>query len=162
MSVAFGHGIDQIVAKLLVNKGVATDASLWETGSGSAWPAFYGQEPDDSDGTMDPMLNMMTVYETTPELDRKDLVTGHQPRRYGITIRIRGADNTAARVRADAIRLMLEEQCYKDTVTLEGRSYLVWSFPKVMVVPFGSEAPGSKRYLVNLNCLAVILPLPLT
>ena len=162
MSTKFLHGPDDIIAKVIWTRSLGTDPAPWEAyypGTGSdvpatTWPVFEGGEPGLPD-------NCITVYETTPQSDAKIMVTGEDQQHLGITIRIRGRTKALARQKAEDIRWDFNEQPKDQVVTLNGQQYLVQSVPKCSLVPVGRETPTSQRWLVNLNCLAVIIAYPI-
>lgn len=151
MSVAFQHGIDDIVQQLIINKGWGSLPPYVST----PWPVFAGGEPPEPD-------ELITVYETTPVSFGKVQIDGEQLQHYGFTIRIRGQTKAAARNKGETIRKGMNESVYRDTVTLDGISYVVLCVSKCSLVPFGTEASESKRWLVNLNCVGCILPQPIS
>lgn len=156
-------GPDDVVAKLLTDLSLVTDPTWWEThtvadrtDATNDWPVFVSDEPANPDGTV-------TVYETTPQLDPKLMPTGEQALHYGITVRVRAGGTTpkpTARAKAESIRVALDQTVLNANVTLNGSDYLVQSCPRAHLVPVGWETTTSRRYLVNLNCLFVILPRP--
>lgn len=159
-ATGFQVGVDDIIAQLLVNMGLGSSPAGWETGTGGDWPVQSGGEPPQPDETI-------TVYETTPVIFGKLQIDGDQLEHYGFTIRVRGSTKASARQKAADIREVLTKNVYHSTVTLTGasgqpKSYVVFAVSKCTLVPVGTEAPDSKRWLVNLNCVASILPQPIS
>ena len=157
-------GPDEVVAKLLTDLGLVTDPAFWQThtdadpgDSTHDWAVWVSDEPMNPD-------NVVTVYEVTPQLDAKLMPTGEQALHYGITIRVRAGGSTpkaTARLKAETIRVTLDQSVLNTNVTLNGNNYLVVAAPRVHLVPVGWETTTGRRYLVNLNCLFSILPRPL-
>jgi hypothetical protein len=165
VSTKFSHGPEEVVAKLLIDKGLATDPAPWRSwvpnkkgisppsDPTSAWPVFTAVEPAFPD-------NVITCYEAEPQIDAKIMVTGEIQTHWGITVRVRGQTYSIARQKAEDIRWDFNENLLMRTVTIGTTQYLVHSIPRVVRVRPILETPTSKRWFCNLNCLAVIQPYP--
>jgi hypothetical protein len=162
----FQHGVDKIIARMLwANRGLGADPAPWAAffaGKGTkptaAWPVYEGSEPSEPD-------DVITVYETTPVIDARVQVTGEEVGRLGFTVRVRGISKAAARQKAEDIRWDFQRLCNDQQVTLTNptQQYLIPCISQATVVPFGKmQSPsGLALWLVNVNCMAPILPYPI-
>lgn len=160
------HPVDAIVAKVLwANRAIGSDPAPWAAyiyGKGTkptgAWPVFEGSEPDQPD-------DVITVYETTPLVHARIQVTGEEQQHRGFTIRVRGRDKNQVRQKAEDVSHDLLRNFLDQTVTLTTptQQYLIPSVAQARVVPFGkmTSPNGVGLWLVNVNCLAVILAYPI-
>jgi hypothetical protein len=161
LSSKFQHGIDDIVAALMVARGLGADYSSWATSfradtAPNIWPVVPGQEPTEPD-------NVITVYETEPIIHCKLQPTGEQPQHYGFTVRVRGITKNAARQKAEDIRWDFDERCHEQTVTLDGQEYYIPCIARTMLIrPIREATIAMDRWFVNVNCTAAIRAYPLT
>lgn len=158
MKTPMRHSPARVMARLMIVIEEATDQTWWQTNTVDPandhdWPSYYGKEPAAPD-------RVVTCYETTPQEDHKDF-RGYVSQHYGITVRVRGRTEDEARYKAETIRCKLNEVVYDQNITIDGVQYLVQSVPQATLIPVGTENPESSRWVVNLNCLAVILTYPL-
>lgn len=137
-----------VVRWILVALGVGTDPEL-----GSAWPVYCSSEPDRPD-------NSITVYDTDGTDNGRTMVDGKLQRLFGFQVRVRSDSHGTGWTKADAIQTALAESVYQETVTVNGRSYLVHAVSRIGdVLPLGKESPTSKRSLFTLNAGVTVRPL---
>lgn len=154
------HGPDEVIGRLLVVRGLGTDPAWWGTNTvadradaAHDWPVFVGQEPEAPD-------EVLTVYETTPQVDAKTMPDGQLVVHWGLTVRVRGRTKPAAQVKAAEIARDLNEGVYDTHLTLDGVRYAVQSVRASVVDLKKQQVGSSQRWLRNVNCLAVILAYP--
>lgn len=153
MSLPFLHDVEDVIQQLLIDLGLATDPSSWASGGvGNPWPVFAGSEPTLPD-------NVVTVKTTTPRPDGRSMLDGEVWVHWGFQVRIRGIDQPTAFVKAEAIRVRLNEGVDGALVTLAGHQYRVSCVSGTNNIRLGTEVPKSKRHLRTVNGLAPILRL---
>lgn len=153
MSIPFHHSVAQIVQSLIVTNGLGASYVAGMSGTPTDWSVYASGEPPLPE-------NCITVYGTAPVHFGKTAIDGMQQQHRGVTIRVRGVDEPTATVRAELLMQYLTERVYRQTVELTYQSvvykYLVNSFPRLSLVPFGYLAPTDKRYVINLNGTVVV------
>lgn len=164
MSAKMLHGADTVIARMLwSNRGLGTDPTPWRLSFGgkgtkptTTWPVYEGSEPSEPD-------SVITVYETTPQLGPR-VFTGEQQQHYGFTVRVRGKTKAEARQKAEDIRFDFDRSFFDQQITLDSQQYLIPCIARTTLIPFGKgQTPqGTDCWLVNLNCLAVIMAYPVT
>lgn len=173
MSSPLLHPARKIIAQMLWQlRALGTDPTWWRTRLMSTltdaeqaevtaglhdWPVRHGNEGAEPDQTI-------TVYDTSPRLGPRVLVTGEQIKHHGVTIRVRGRESEAE-AKALAVEHDLNERAFDQRVTLTSPSqeYLVVAFSNVMLTPaFRIDFGGKELWVSNVNCMAKILAYPLT
>lgn len=139
VSLPLLHSPAQIVAALLVAKGLGTDPA-----GGGAWPVFHAGEPQSPD-------QVLTVYDTTPKDDGRSQLSGEVFQHYGFQCRIRAATHAAGWAKAAAVRTALDQSVYYAHVTVDGTEYLIEGVSGTNVLTLGKESPSSKRSLFTVN-----------
>lgn len=165
MPAKLQHSVDLILAKIMIARSLGSDPTGWETyvsasankSAGTrptgAWPIFVAAEPAEP-------VNVITVYQTTPQIDARLALETQQ--HYGFSVRVRGKDREACMQKArdiedDFNRLFIDQQ-----ITISGQQYLVPSIPGVSLVPIGRMLELPHAWLANLNCLCNVLAYPIT
>lgn len=141
MSTPMLHSPADILAQLIVDLGKGTDPT-----AGGAWPVFVAGEPTAPD-------NAITVYDTTPQDDGRSMIDGEMLGHFGFQVRVRGTTHSVAYVKAEAVRVALEESVYDRTVHRDGSTYLVHCVAKTNFLSIGKDVPTSKRSLFTINGL---------
>jgi hypothetical protein len=77
----------------------------------SSWPVYAAATPNVPD-------NVITVLDTDPQLDGRDMPTGAQHYHYGFSIKVRGDSHNTSFRKADAIKVALNESIYDLIVTI--------------------------------------------
>jgi hypothetical protein len=134
------HSPGDIVGRLLVQRGLGTDAGTW--------PVFVGSEPTDPD-------NCITLYDTQGSDHGRDMPTGKTRGHAGFQIRIRATTHAIGWTKAEAIQASLEA-VYQETVHVDAEEYLVHAVVRIGdVLSLGKDAPNSGRNAFTLNALLV-------
>lgn len=145
MATALAHSPSDIVRKLLIDLGLATEA-----GTGQAWPVYATQEPDKPD-------NCVTIFDTAGRVYGRLMPTGVVVEHYGIQIRVRSADHKTGYQKATSIADALDQNVYFRTVQIDSNQYLVYTISRTtQVLPIGEESPETKRRLFTINALVVL------
>jgi hypothetical protein len=135
------HSPADIIAQLLVDIGYGIDPT-----ANGAWPIFTDVEPDLPD-------NCITCGDTSGQLQGRFMFDGKVQGMDGVQVRVRGATQPIAFVKANAIAEALSA-VYQKIVHLGGSNYEVHSISRTSFVESrGKDAPSSKRSLFFINCL---------
>lgn len=154
MTLPFLHSPADVMRKLLINAGYMSDPIV-VTPTPTSWPGYKDAEPDKPD-------NVVTTYDTEPQLDAHGQVTGQSFQHWGVQVRVRGTTHAVGFGKADAIRVVLNEGQVDSTVSFSSTSdggaatYLVHSSAQNTVRRMGMDSPTTKRHLFTINCLATI------
>lgn len=163
MSIPFKHSPAEVVRQTLIDfkQGVA---GVWSQGNytGLPWPIFTDVEPPLPD-------NLLIVTDTTPVSDGRSMVGGESYQHWGFQIKVRGVNKPTAFMKADALRVFLNEDVYAHLVTLTNHqpgqppqgpsTYTLYCFAQVNLLRLGLETQNSKRFLYTINGLVTIDPL---
>lgn len=134
-----------IISRLLVVKILATDPS-----SNTEWPAYVNSEPTSPD-------RVITVYDTEGVGHGRIQVSGFRPEHHGIQIRIRSDRSDIGYTRGRLIAVTLEQNVYEENITIDGVDYKIHSLNRQGdVIPLGSDAKNSKRFIHTVNFLTWI------
>lgn len=142
MSGTLAHGPDDVIARLLIGAGCATEPS-----AESAWPVYVSSEPNLPD-------NCLFTKETAGRLLGFSMPDSEQTEFYGIQVKIRAKDYPTGYPRYNLVKLAID-QCKATTVTVGVNTYEVTTV-RTGVVPLGYNNPKDRRWAVYLNILASI------
>ncbi len=134
------HSPAQIVAKLLVDLGVATGP-----GGTALWGAFTSTLPDRPD-------NVIAVKNTTG-VDESDLLVtvGGTDQHYGVQIMVRAVDEPTCWLKADAVRQALRGVLQRG-VSIDSSRYIVPAVASLSPpIGAGMDRPASNRVMYTLN-----------
>jgi hypothetical protein len=135
--------LSQIVAKVLIAKGVATAYN-----AGQPWPVYVSKEPAEPDC-------VVTTYDISGTTEPKTGV-GRLDGHPGIQVRVRANDYATAWAKAAAIALALDS-VYSQTVVVGTTSYTVQSVLRLQdPIHLGNEA-GTQRVLFTINARITML-----
>lgn len=135
MSGSLAHSPARIIRQLLVDLGYATDSG--------DWIGYYTHMPDVPDSAI-------CVYHTEGKEGGRTVSDGERQEMYGIQIRIRTLDPEG--IKAEQIKIGLDQDVYRDTVVIETATYLVQAITRMgNVLPLGPENPTSRRRLFTIN-----------
>lgn len=151
MSTALLHSPADMIAQLLVDLGLGTSPTADPLG---AWPVYVDQEPATPD-------NCITVYDTSPQSDGRSMIDGETFQHFGFQVRVRGITHKIGYAKAEAIRVMLNENSYDKTVHLDLSHYLIHCINGTTLLRLGKNTPSDKRSLYTINaklCLGDKLP----
>ena len=144
MSGDLDHSVEEIVANLLVDAGLAT---LVE--SSGSWPIFISFERDDPD-------NALTCYKTADVTHGRHMVGGDTQLHYGIQIRVRSQDHNTGRNKAQDVYNEFDD-VQRRVVTISSSDYLVQAIHNQSgPLSLGTESANSRRRLFTLNALVAL------
>ena len=139
------HSQADILSRVLITLTLGTDPE-----DGSAWPVNVNSEPSKPD-------NCITVYDTEGRIDGRHQPTGNVQSHPGVQIRVRGKDQTTARTRIAAIAEALDQQVYRESVTIDAIIYCLQSVSRTSdPLWIGKEAPPAQRALFTLNAVITV------
>lgn len=145
MSGPLEHSPADVVRYLMRDLGLGVLPS-----SGGPWPVFVGNEPDNPD-------NCLTLYDTAPTLGGRIQATGEYVEKHGIQIRLRAKNHVDGYQKSREITEALDTLAYRDTVTINGASYLVHALHRTSgIIEVGFDSPVSKRLLFTVNYLVTL------
>lgn len=148
-TLALTHSPARVLRDLMISMGLVTLPS-----SNGLWPASYGLELVSPD-------NVVTIYNVEGQSDGRSMPTLELFQHYGIQIRVRSTTHDPGFLKADAIRNSIAQNINKDTVTIEGTTYLVDCLSKIgPVLSLGKNTPMSKHDLFTINALMSMVQLP--
>lgn len=137
--------VADIVAQLLI------DGAMGGEHDSSTWPIGATKEPSNPD-------NCITVFETEPQSDGSEMVTGEEMQHDGIQVRVRASSVPVGKAKIAAIANFLSA-VYNRDVEVEGGTYLVECLTRTSG-PFhiGADVTNTKRELFTVNCIVCITP----
>ena len=144
MSLPLLHSPAQILRVLLLELSDGTSPS-----EDVDWPIYVSAEPDQPD-------NCITLYDTTPQDDGRAMFDGETWHHHGIQVRVRATDHPTGWVKAEALHTSLDEDIYRNTVTLDAATYTVSGVYKTLLLILGKDSPRTKRSLFTINCFTSI------
>lgn len=133
-----------IVRNLLITLGLGANPPS------SSWPIYHKSEPDTPD-------NVITVFDTEGRNDGRMNPTLQRMYHHGIQIRVRSGTHNPGYIKANAIAIAIDENVYRETVTIAGVAYCVHCIIRTSdVIPLGKETPISKRDLFVINAILAV------
>lgn len=139
---ALSHSPAQVVQYHLISLALGSNP----TGVGD-WKVYRDKEPS---GDRDPD-EVITVYDTSPVLDGKDMRTREAIKHPGIQIRIRALTTDAGKAKGREIEAALEATL-RATVVVPPKTYILQGFKVTTgLTPFGQEDEKKKRVLYSIN-----------
>lgn len=142
-----GHTPADIVRQYLIDNDLGTLPSAGET-----WPVFVSNEPNSPN-------NAITVYNTEGRIDGRSMQTGEQWEHPGVQIRVRATDYRTGHNKAELLILALDEQLYRETISLSGvggasGTYLLQSVSRTAALAYlGVEPAKGRRHLFTINAV---------
>lgn len=144
------HSQAEVIRWLLIKLGLGTDPELSQ-----AWPIGKGSEFDQPDNTI-------TVYNTTGQIDGREMIEGEVFEHYGYQIRVRATrERLVAAKMATIVRTL--ESVANEIVTIDANSdvgaasYIVCAVNRRgSVIDMGKEYPTSERNVFTLNAVSAI------
>lgn len=155
MSTPLSHGVNRIIAQLLIDLGVGVAVPTDETELLSDWTTFVGMEPTSPD-------NCLTVY-STQGVDGPREMYGTLHTKHGFQVRIRAATQEAGELKGHEVRRQLAENVNQRQVsvvdTLATVSYVLPCIARIGQLLDNGREPHTNRRIYTLNATASILPL---
>ena len=134
------HSPANVLSQLLMDKGAGTDPI-----DEDAWPIYSNGEPSSPD-------NVITITDTSGEIQGRVMFTGQELEQYGVQIRIRCNDPEDGFAKANALTVTMDQEIYRDTVTLDSDTYLVHAVNrKGGVIVLGKDANKTDLNLYTIN-----------
>lgn len=142
------HSPSDIVAQLIIDLGLG---SLPNYATNPSWPVFSHNEPDQPD-------NAITIYDTVGKKNGRTNPDHEIQEHHGIQVRIRSALSDVGYTKARAIAIALDEQVYRESVTIDSTTYCVQCFNRTGdIIAFGKDTPTpSKRFIWTFNGLIML------
>lgn len=138
------HSAAYILGQLLIDLSLATDPT-----DNDSWPVFCGQLPDLPDACI-------AIYDTAPVNHGRCGIDNKVKEHFGIQIIIRGAIQSTAWTKTEAIREAIDETVDRTNVTIDSTTYLVYAVSKrTGPLAVGSEE-NTERFIYTLNCTTAI------
>lgn len=126
------HSPAEIVQQLIIDKLLATSPE-----DALDWPAFVSILPSKPD-------NALACVDTAGRTHGRIQENGRVPTHHGIQILLRSADPNVGFAKLTEIAATLTQQVVRETVTIEGVSYLIQALTQVgEVLSLGREFPLS-------------------
>lgn len=150
--VQLGQGIITLPSGLIIASGLVTDPSLSPM---QAWPCYATDEPDSPD-------SVITVYDTQGRDDGRSMIDGERYEHHGFQIRVRAPTHRIGQLKAQQIKVVLDQAVVHRTVTFNdqngtSRSYDVPCVSRTSdVIPLGKDTPSTKRRLFTINAVCPI------
>ncbi len=141
MSLVLQHSPADILARAMIALAMGSDPTEEPLDD---WPVYVNSEPKLPD-------NCLTVYDTSPKYDGRSMIDGETWQHYGIQVRIRATTFEVALLRAEFIRVDLNETLYDETVIIAGTEYLIHCASSTNLLRLGADSPNSKRQLFTVN-----------
>lgn len=158
MSVALSHGVNRIIAQLLIDLGLGSAVPADENAELEEWPVYIGLEPTSPD-------NCLTVY-TTVGIGDIRVMYGTLHQHYGFQIRLRSATQEVGELKGYEVRRQLAENVTNRQVTVADSDFslVVASYHLPCIARIGQLLDNGRdgvtaRRIYTLNATAVILPL---
>ena len=111
--MAINNSPASIIGKLFEALSLGTNPT-----DNGLWPVYIGSEPDTPD-------DCITLYDTPGRTQGRNQNSGEMIEQYGLQIRLRSSSFSVAEVKIYAIKTSIETVVKRDTVTVDGNSYLV-------------------------------------
>lgn len=135
------HSPADILRHLLINisQGTLPTDNL-------TWPVYTSQQPDKPD-------NLITTLDFPGPHQGRAQVDGEVQERHGVTVRVRAANHVTGYLKARQIAIALDQQVYRETVTIDTIGYTVHAVSRDANAPssLGKDVPGSKRDLFTID-----------
>ena len=139
MSGSLGHTPAEIIQQLLVDLSLGT--------IGGAWAIYENDLPDSPD-------NAILVSDTVGTKRGRTHFDGETQLQYGITITVRATTQTIGNAKANAIATAFDSSVNRNTVVVDGMSYLVSAITLVnAAISLGLDVSNSRRRLFSVNAL---------
>lgn len=123
MPGSLNHSPAEIVQTLLIDLGYGVSQG------NLPWPVFVANEPETPD-------NCVTVYDTVGRQHGRTFPDGERQEHHGIQVRIRAALHEIGYRKARQVAVALDEEVYRDEVTVDTSEYRVHSITRVSdIVP---------------------------
>lgn len=141
------HSPAQVVQYYLAAQGVAVVAP-----AAGPWKVYRDNEPDMPD-------QVITIYDTSPVLEGRDMRSNEVIEHPGIAVRVRAVTSDPAKTKAREVKAKLTA-LKRTQVTVAGVVYLVKAFTLTTgVIPLG-EQDKNNRVLYTLNGTLTLAELP--
>lgn len=138
------HSPADVVRRVLIGMGLGVDPPS------TPWPVRVDLEPHSPE-------ECITVYDTTPQDDGRNQISGERWQHEGIQVRVRARDFPMCWDKACAVKEAMDEDASEEIVTLDGVRYLLHSFSKVSgPIRLGRDKPATGRAIVTINALVTI------
>lgn len=144
VSTPLPHSPADVLRTLLIQLGLGGDPAALPL---PPWPVYVASEPGEPD-------QVLTCYDTAGRDLGRLMPTGERVEMHGVQVRVRAGTHAAGWQKAQALAVALDEDVYRQTVTLAGTTYLVQEVQRAgTVLSLGRDAPASARRIFTLNCL---------
>jgi hypothetical protein len=144
MSTELTNSQAEVVQQLLIDLTLCTDPT-----NGESWPVYESNEPDSPD-------EAVTVYDTEGVTEGRVQRTGETYEHRGVMLQTRGTTKLRAWAKADSLRRHLDESVHNAQVTIDTKTYTVYSVTRRSGPIYVGREPNTNRYLFTLNVVVAL------
>jgi hypothetical protein len=144
------HSAADVLAKMLVDQGLASDPEAATLGP---WPAYAEGEPDE------PLAppELIACLGTSSRLFHRTMIDGRYDGMDGVQIKVKGNTHYSGYYKAKLVSEYLSTAVFENVVALGSCRYLVHSITQTSFVDIqGKQVPLTKKSLFFINCLVYL------
>lgn len=146
MSGPLNHSPADIIRYLLIKRGLG----IFPINASDTWPVYAALVPDLPD-------KVITITDSSPQLDGRLMVDGEVQQHDGFQIAIRTANHNDGFRKANDIYVSITEDVQYAGVTIGTDTYKIYSISIASgIIALGKNPPVSKRNLFTINAIAAL------
>lgn len=145
---ALTHTPANVIQQLLVDLSLASQPAINGVVQDDDWPCYFNYLPDS-------ISRAIVCYDTDGRIHGREMVEGVVQEHFGIQVRVQAelAGHTAAQSKMRSICTNFAEEVLRNTVTIDGTSYLVQAITRTSGPISLGISPTNRHRLFTANFL---------